>query len=146
MRKILFFALALVAGVLAFTACENNGGNALVGTWSRDTEKDGSGWYETQTLIFDGNNGFVFQGQQHDPDHPDQKNIMLMEGKYEIAGDIITVHYLKHGWNHDGQVEYITGWEGYDEKMKYSISGKSLTVIRNYGEGYQNDPEVFTKQ
>ncbi len=146
MKKILFFAFALVATALAFTACDNNGGNPLVGTWSRDTDKDASGWYETHTLIIDANNGFVFQGEQHDPAQPDMKNIMLMEGKYELNKDIITVHYLKHGWNHNGQVEYITGWEGYDEIIKYSIEGKKLTIIRNYGDEHPNDPEVFTKK
>lgn len=146
MRKFFIFAIALVAGVLAFTSCENNNANGLVGTWSRDSEKTPTGFYETQTLIIDGHNGFQFQAQQHDPEHPDFIAIMLMDGKYEVKGDIITVHYERHGWNYNGEVEYIPGWEGYDEKIKYSIDGNKLTIIRNYGEDYQNDPEVFTKQ
>ncbi len=145
MKKILFFALALVAGVVAFTSCEKKNGNALIGKWSYDTEKDASGYYETQTLII-GEKEFAFQGQQHNPQNPDFIAIMLLEGTYELDGDIINVHFLKHGWSYNGEVEYIPGWEGYDEKIKYSIDGNKLTIIRNYGEDYQNDPEVFTKQ
>lgn len=145
MKKILFFAIALVVTALAFTACEKNGASALVGTWSRDTEKDASGYYETQTLII-GEKDFAFHGQQHDPAHPDFIAIMLLEGTYELDGDVINAHYLRHGWNHNGEIEYIPGWEGYDEKIKFSIDGKKLTIIRNYGEDYQNEPEVFTKQ
>ena len=146
MKKILFFAIALVASAMVFTACEKNNANALVGTWSRDTQKDASGYYETMTLIFNNDNGFVFQGQQHYPQNPDAIAIMILEGKYEINGDIATVHYQKHGWNHGEGAEYIPDWEGYDEKIKFSIDGKKLTIIRNYGEEYQNDPEVYTKQ
>jgi hypothetical protein len=146
MRKFLFFALALVAGVLAFTSCENNGGNALVGTWSRDTEKDASGWYETQILTFSSNNGFFFEGIQHNPERPDVNSAMLFEGTYEIKGDIATVHYLKHGWRYDGQAEWVQGFEPHDEKIKFNIDGNKLTIIRYYGEEHQNEPEVFTKQ
>ena len=71
---------------------------------------------------------------------------MLLEGTYELDGDIINAHFLKHGWNHNGEIEYIPGWEGYDEKIKFSIDGKKLTIIRNYGEEHPNEPEVFTKQ
>jgi len=145
MKKILFFAIALVASALVFTSCEKNGASALVGTWSRDTEKDAGGWYETQTLIINAKD-FVFQGQQHDPEHPDSKDIMLMEGNYDLDGDVIIAHYLRHGWNHNGQIEYVPNWETFDEKIKYSIDGKQLTIIRYYGEDYQADPEVFTKQ
>ena len=67
MRKFFIFAIALVASALVFTSCENNNANGLVGTWSRDSEKTPTGFYETQTLIIDGHNGFQFQAQQHDP-------------------------------------------------------------------------------
>jgi len=154
MKKILFFAFALVASALVFTSCDNNKkkdepsdpAKQLVGTWSRDTEGDASGYYETQTLIIDANNAFAFNGQQHYPDNPDVIAIMLLEGTYEVSGDIITVHFKKHGWNHNGEIEYIPEWEGYDEKMKYTVSGKELTLIRNYGEEYQGEPEIYTKQ
>lgn len=154
MKKILFFAFALVASALVFVACDNNKKKdepsdptkQLVGTWSRDTEGDASGYYETQTLIIDANNAFAFNGQQHYPDNPDVIAIMLLEGTYEVSGDIITVHFEKHGWNHNGEIEYIPEWEGYDEKMKFSVVGKELTLIRNYGEEYQGEPEIYTKQ
>lgn len=45
-----------------------------------------------------------------------------------------------------GEIEWVPGWEGQEEKIKYSIDGKKLTIIRNYGEEHPNDPEVFTKQ
>lgn len=154
MKKILFLAFALVASTLVFTSCDNNKKKdepsdptkQLVGTWSRDTEGDASGYYETQTLIIDANNAFAFNGQQHYPDNPDVIAIMLLEGTYEVSGDIITVHFKKHGWNHNGEIEYIPEWEGYDEKMKFSVVGKELTLIRNYGEEYQGEPEIYTKQ
>ena len=145
MRKILFFAFALVVTALAFTACEKNGASALVGTWSRDTEKDASGYYETQTLIIN-EKDFVFQNQQHNPEFPKSVDIMLMEGNYDLEGDVIIAHFLRHGWNHDGEIEYVPGWEGFDERIKYAIDGKKLTIIRYYGEEYQADPEVFTKE
>lgn len=145
MKKFFIFAFALVASAMVFTSCEKNGASALVGTWSKDTERDASGYYETQTLII-GEKDFAFHGQQHGPQNPDFIAIMLLEGTYELDGDIINAHFLKHGWNHNGVIEYITGWEGYDEKIKFSIDGKKLTIIRNYGEDYQNEPEVFTKQ
>lgn len=146
MKKFFIFAIALVVSVLTFTSCEKNGGNALVGTWSRDTQADASGWYETQILTFKANNGYFFQGIQHDPERPDVNSAMLFEGTYEIKGDIVTVHYTNHGWSYGDQTEWVPDWEGRDEIIKFSIDGKSLTIIRNYGEDYQNDPEVFTKQ
>lgn len=36
-------------------------------------------------------------------------------------------------------------WEPYDEKMKYSIEGKTLHLIREYGTEYSYE-EVWTKQ
>jgi len=145
MKKYLFLAIALVAGALAFTSCEKKGADALVGTWSRDTEKDGSGWYETQILTFGDKGEFYFQGIQHDPERPDVNSAMLFEGTYEINKDIATVHYLKHGWSYDGQTEWVP-FDPHDEQIKFSIDGKQLTIIRYYGEEYPNDPEVFIKQ
>ena len=146
MKKIIIFAIALVASVMTFTSCEKNSGNALVGTWSRDTEKDGNGWYETQILTFTAKNGFSYEGIQHNPENPDAQSAMLFEGTYEIKGDIATIHYTAHGWSYDGRTEWVPNWEGHDENVKFSIDGKQLTIIRYYGEEYQNEPEVFTKQ
>jgi len=36
-------------------------------------------------------------------------------------------------------------WEPYDEKMKYSIEGKTLHLIREYGTKYSYE-EDWTKQ
>lgn len=145
MRKILFFAFALVAGVVAFTSCEKKNGNALIGKWSFDTEKTQGGYYETQSVIFEENGNFIFQAVQH-PEDPQAFNfVMVMEGTYKVHGEFITVHFTKHGWDHGDGMEYIPGWEPYDDEMKYAISGKQLTLTRNYGEDYASE-ETYTKQ
>ena len=71
---------------------------------------------------------------------------MLFEGTYEIKGDIVTVHYTNHGWRYESQTEWVPGFEGHDENIKFSIDGNKLTIIRYYGEEEQADPEVFTKE
>jgi len=152
MKKILFLAFALVASVMVFTSCENNKKGAsdpakkLIGTWSRDTEGDASGYYETQTLIIEADKNFAFNGEQHDPQNPDFIAIMLLEGKYEVSGDTLLVHFERHGWNYNGEIEYIPDWEGRDEKMKFTVTGSELTLVHNYGEEYEGEPETYTRK
>lgn len=145
MKKHLLFALALIAGALAFVSCEKDPADSLVGKWSFDTEKSQDGFYETVSVIFDNKGGFVFQGEQHYANPEAGQHIMLMEGTYKVNGDVITVHYTRHGWNHNGQIEYVPNWEEYDEEMKYSISGNKLTLTRRIGDSNPHQ-EVYTKQ
>ena len=147
MKKILFLAFALVASVLAFTSCDNNAANPLQGTWVYQTEpSQDSGWYGVYTLIIKDGKNFRFTDEAHAPGETEAHDMMVMEGEYETKDDILTLHYQKHGWIHGSQEEFIPEWEGYDEQIKYSISGNKLTLIRNYQEGNNSQTQIYTKK
>ena len=102
MRKVLFLAIALVAGALAFTSCEPNNPNApesqiidpkevkaadLVGEWLLDS------------VIFNNEYGNYQKDRQlvtvrtNDLDVRDRKN-----STYTVQNGIITVNYTKNEW------------------------------------------------
>ena len=116
MRKILFFALALVAGVLAFTSCkkDKNGAddpstssNPLCGTWryKSDPAPD-SGWYCVYTFEFKADGTFSFLDQAFAPGAKDQHDGFITRGSYEIKDDVITLHKEKKGELRNGEEYY----------------------------------------
>ena len=146
MKKILFFLVALTTVAITFSACENNkAGDPLKGTWSYTTQPTESGWYSKYVAIFDGKGGFEFQDYAFGPEATEAHDCNYMKGQYEIKGDIVTIHYLEHGWIHDGQRDPVQDFEPFDEQIQFKISGNKLTITRYYGtpDAYQ---EVYTKQ
>ncbi len=142
MKKVLFFAFALVASVLAFTSCEKNNDNPLVGTWQH-IEDYGDARSE-QKVTFDERDNFTYSEFKYMGDQVHYGQII--KGSYKIDGDIVTIHYAECSWTNDGQ-EYIkqNDFSLSDEQIKYSIEGNTLTVIRLYGTGSAYT-ETYTKQ
>ena len=143
MKKVLFFAFALVASVLAFTSCEgNNANNPLVGTWQH-IEDYGDARKE-QKATFDGRDNFTYSEFKYigDQVHLGQ----IIKGTYKINEDIVTISYAECSWTNDGQ-EYTKqdDFSLADEQIQYSIEGNTLTVIRLYGTGSAYT-ETYTKQ
>ena len=134
MKKILFFAIALIAGALAFTSCEKDN-NALVGTWE---------FHRTDVPHFLQVN-FTADYKLDFREYMEDDIYNTMEGTYEIKDDVFTAHYTRHGWNYGEGVEYIPDWESYDEQVKFAIKENQLTLIRYYGtdDAYT---EVYTKK
>lgn len=146
MRKLFYLAIALVTCVLAFTSCnENKANNPLVGTWSYQTTPTESGWYSRYEAIFTEDYKFEARDYAFGPEATEAHDCNYMAGKYEIAGDVATIHYQSHGWIHDGQRDPVQGFEPYDERVHFEISGNTLTVIRYYGTDDART-EVYTKQ
>ena len=141
MKKILFFALALVAGVVAFTSCDkNNIDSPIVGTWAQIQEDmeyfitfDGKGNY---TYI----NDYYMYGRDAVPHEH-----VVINGSFTVDGDIITVHNDSETISMDGGPAEEIEWEPYDEQMKYSINGNTLHLVREYGTEYSWE-EDWTKQ
>lgn len=124
MKKILFFAFALVASVLAFTSCNgNNPNNPLVGTW--ECHREDVPHYLQLNFFANGNVDYR--------EYMEDGIYNTMEGTYTIKGDTYSAHFTKHGWNYGEGVEYIPGWEGYDDNAKFSISGNEATITHLYG-------------
>ncbi len=143
MKKILFFAFALVASVLAFTSCNgNNPNDPLVGTWQH-IEDYGDARSE-QKVTFDGRDNFTYSDFKYMGDQVHYGQII--KGSYKIDGDIVTIHYAECSWTNDGQ-EYTKqdDFSLSDEQIKYSIEGNTLTVIRLYGTGSAYT-ETYIKQ
>ena len=144
MKKILFFAVVLVAGALAFTSCEkgNSADSPLVGTWQH-IEDYGDARSE-QKVIFGESNKFTYSdykymgGQVHYG--------QITQGTYKIEKDIVTVHYAESTWTNDGkEFNKQEDFSLADEQIKYSVSGETLTLTRLYDTGSAYT-ETYTKQ
>ena len=149
MKKVLFFAMALVAGVVAFTSCEGNDPqNAIIGEWSYDAPAwDEGGYYDEFVAIFNEDGSFQLRDYGHEgPGAPRNNSFNYFEGTYSIKGDIVNAHFSGHGWYYGDEKYPVSSFDPWDEKIKYSIDGNTLTLIRYYGEDYQGEPEVYTKQ
>lgn len=141
MRKFFIFAIALVASVLALTSCEGNKiDSPIVGTWAQTSDDmdyfitfDGKGNY---TYI----NDYYMYGREVVPHEH-----VVIKGSFKIDGDIITVHNDTETISMDGGPAREIEWEPYDEQMKFSISGNTLHLIRDYGSEYSWE-EDWTKQ
>ena len=92
MKKILFFAIALVASVLTFTSCNgNNPNDPLVGTWQH-IEDYGDARSE-QKVTFDGRDNFTYSDFKYMGDQVHYGQII--KGSYKIDGDIVTISYAE---------------------------------------------------
>ena len=138
MKKILFFAIALVASALAFTSCNgNNPNDPLVGTW-KYIEENGDIRSE-QKVKFEGNNNFSYSDYMYMSGQVHYGHIL--KGTYKINGDEVNIHYTGFSWTNDGEhMEEQTDFQPYDEWFKYSINGNTLTIIRG------DNTETYTKQ
>ena len=146
MKKVLFFAFALVASVLAFTSCKGNKiDSPIVGTWKYATDPTpDSGWWTEYTFTFGGDGMFSLLDVAH-PGTEEVYDGFIYTGSYEINGDIITLHKNKMGEYSNGQTKYYQDYEPNDERMKFSLTGNKLTLTREYGTDYAWE-EVYTKQ
>ena len=147
MKKVFYAAIALVTCVLAFSSCneKDKADNPLVGTWSYRTQTTSTGWYSVYEAIFTADYSFEARDYAYGPETTEAHDCNYMAGKYEIAGNIATIHYQSHGWIHSGVREPVSGFEPYDEKVQFEINGNTLTVIRNYGTS-DAWKEIYTKQ
>ena len=142
MKKILFFAFALVASVLAFTSCDpkekgNTPENPLYGTWRYKTPPaPDSGWYCVYTFEFKSDGTFSFLDQAFAPGAKDQHDGFITRGSYEIKDDVITLHKEKKGELRNGEEYYYDEYEPETENMKYHIDGNKLHLTR------ENDSEI----
>ena len=135
MKKCLFLAVALVASMLTFTSCDkkDNANSPLVGVWTYSTTPGSSGWYNVFSVIFKADGAFEFQDEAHDPDNPSAHDVMFFEGKYDVKNDVITAHFLQHGWIHGTTREYVPSFEPFDEQIRFVIQDNTLTLTRYYG-------------
>lgn len=146
MKKSLLFALALVAGVLAFTSCDGNNPetNPLVGTWSYTNQPLADGGYSIMSVVFTGDWKFELREQWFINGKLDE-SYSFMEGTYSIKGDVASLHYTGHGHDHNGERQYAYSFEPFDEKIQFSVNGNTLTLVRYYGEEHTTT-ETYTKQ
>lgn len=145
MKKILFFAIALAASVIAFTSCDKKDKenvNPLVGTWQHI--EDYGDAHSEQKVIFGESNKFTYSdykymgGQVHYG--------QITQGTYKIEKDIVTVHYAECNWTNDGkEFNKQEDFSLADEQIQYAISGNTLTLVRLYGTGSAYT-ETYTKQ
>ena len=119
MKKTFLFALALAAGVLAFTSCnkKNNIDSPIVGTWMRVAGE--SDFFHT----------------------------FGEDGTFKIDGDVIDATlnsilvYMDGSKDGDPFDEF---WP-MNEKLKFSLKGDYLTLIHNAGTE-EEWPELLLKQ
>ena len=150
MKKILFFAMALVACALAFTSCDKNKVDSpVVGTWRYQTPPaPDSGWFGVYIFTFNGDGTFALYDYAYGPgaDLSKPYDGFVWRGPYEINGDIITIHKEKYGMaKADGTEEYDDEWQSEDEKLKFSINGNIMHITRDYGTDYPWEAD-YTKQ
>lgn len=139
MKKILFFALVLAAGMTVFTSCKKKDkiDSPIVGTWKYVTEPaEDSGWYGVYTFTFKADGTFSLIDEAHAPGTEQMHDGFIWTGPFEINEDIITIHKEKMGEIIDDKISYYEDYEPSDEKMKFSISGNNLTLTRDYGTDY----------
>lgn len=138
MKKFFIFAIALVAGVLAFTSCNgNDASNPLVGTWKHIEEKGDI--RSEQKVTFEGNNNFSYSDYMYMSGQVHYGHIF--KGTYKINGDEVNIHYTGFSGTNDGvHMEEQTDFQPYDEWFKYSINGNTLTITRG------DYTETYTKQ
>ena len=143
MKKILIFAIALVASVLTFTSCEkSNIESTIVGTWKRvSNESDffytfkSNGDYQRVEDYY--MNGRDVVAHEH----------IVGDGSYKINGDVIDATlktilvYMDGSKDGDSFDEF---WP-MNEELKFSVEGNYLTLIHNPGTE-EEWPELLIKQ
>jgi len=121
MKKILFFAFALVASVLAFTSCDpkdKENVNPLVGTWKASVDREWSVIH--YTLVVDETN-YSFT---------DQNNVdtKIEKGTYELNEKEGTGVLHQKTVTFISEVQNETFPSEEDIRFKYVIKDKSLTI------------------
>ena len=118
MKKLFFFAFALVASALAFTSCNKENVNPLVGTWNAKVD---GGWSMIYyTLVFEETN-YSFS-DKNDVDTRIQK------GTYELnQAEGTGVLHQKTITMLDGHTNQTSPAEE-DIRFKYVINGNTLTI------------------
>ena len=146
MKKFLFFALALVASVLAFVSCDKKDSkkneptiqSPLVGTWFAS---EGSNDY-FYTFNSDGSyqrvmdyymNGRAVVAHEH----------IVGDGSYQIENDIVTVKIDTIRISMDGgPFGPFPGFWPAQEKIKFKVEGNKLSLIRDYGTASESTEEL----
>ena len=130
MKKILFFALALVAGVVAFTSCDNNKiSSPIVGTWG---ESDGD-IDEFYTFNSNGTLQRIEDYYMYGRETVAHEHIVA-NGTFQIKGDVVEVTLLSIYVYMDGSTkgeDFGDFWPR-QESMKFKVEGETLTLIHNY--------------
>lgn len=146
MKKFFIFALALVAGVMAFTSCNKKDGNEptiqspLVGTWFA-SEGPNDYFY---TFNSDGSyqrvmdyymNGRALVAHEH----------IVGDGSYTFANDIVSTKLDAIRISMDGGPfgPFPDFWPA-QEKMKFKVEGDKLTLTHDFGTADERT-EVLTK-
>lgn len=149
MKKIFLLGAAIIAALTMFTACgdDEEVENALVGTWFYKSEPaEDSGWMSETTVIFKKDGSFEYQDAAYSSKDADKAHdTMFFTGTYSIKDDVVTISYKSHGWIYDGKREAVPEFETYDEKIKFSVQGETLSLVREYGTEYEYTTE-YTKQ
>ena len=144
MKKILFFALALAAGVLAFTSCKKKDkiDSPIVGTWMR-VAGESDFFY---TFGEDGTYQRVMDYYMNGRDVVAHEHI-VGDGTFKIDGDVIDATlnsilvYMDGSKDGDPFDEF---WP-MNEKLKFSLKGDYLTLIHNAGTE-EEWPELLVKK
>ena len=144
MRKILFFAFVLVAGVLAFTSCKKKDkiDSPIVGTWMR-AAGESDFFY---TFGEDGTYQRIEDYYMNGRDVVAHEHI-VGDGTFKIDGDVIdatlnsVLVYMDGSKDGDDFSEF---WPK-NEKLKFSLKGDYLTLIHNAGTE-EEWPELLLKQ
>ena len=144
MRKFLFFALALVAGVLAFTSCDKKDkiDSPLVGTWfAADEAQDyyytfgADGTYHRIEDYF--MNGRDVVAHEH----------IVGKGTYTVNGDIVTakIQSIKVYMDGSDQGDPFDEFWPSEEQMKFKVEGNKLTLTHEVGTEYEWE-QTLTKK
>lgn len=143
MKKYLFFAIVLAAGVMAFTSCNKKETveSPIVGTWFASDEAqdyfytfNSNGSYQRIVDYF--MNGRDVVAHEH----------IVGDGNFTVNGDIVTANIQSILVYMDGSDKgdpFDDFWPS-KETMKFSVNGNTLTLIHNY-ETEDEWTEILTK-
>ena len=144
MRKILFFAFVLVAGITVFTSCKKKDkiDSPIVGTWMRVTG-------ESDFFYTFGKNGTYQRVEDYYMNGRDvvAHEHIVGDGTFKIDGDVIDATlnsilvYMDGSKDGDDFGEF---WPK-NEKLKFSLKGDYLTLIHNAGTE-EEWPELLHKK
>lgn len=134
MKKFFSFAIALVACALAFTSCEPKVNSPIVKSWNAratlyidGTAYDGLlnfAFFEDGTFEY---GEFIIEdgGQVHDG--------YVIEGKFKLDGDKVTLSKQKAGKSHNGNRTYDQSYQPSEELAKWRIEEHYLYLTRYFG-------------
>ena len=147
MKKILFFALALVAGVLAFTSCNNNDPKHPLQNikFVCDYPQRGDLFWQ-ESMYFGTGEAFEYAFVAYsDEAHTKAVSGDGATGTYEIQDEYIDLHYKK-GYLYEGSSKKeISAYQPRDERVYYTLKDDVLTLTFNKGELTEYS-QVYYKQ